>query len=80
MEDQEEKTIDIVVQEYEEKLKEQEKLKQEEIAKIREEHAQEIRAILSGKQIPQEKPTEEEEEKGFIATEIEKTKKKLKLK
>ena len=79
--EQEEKTVDIVVQEYEQKLTELENQKNEEIKKLKEEHAQEVRAIISGRKNPQEiKPTEnEEEEKDFYTREIEKTKKKLKL-
>ena len=79
MED-EEKTVDIVVQEYEQKLTELENQKNEEIKKLKEEHAQEVRAIISGRKQPQEKPTEDEEEdKDFFTKEIEKTKKNLKL-
>ena len=79
MED-EEKTVDIVVQEYEQKLTDLENQKNEEIKKLKEEHAQEVRAIISGRKQPQEKPTEDEEEdKDFFTKEIEKTKKNLKL-
>lgn len=81
MEDQEEKTIDIVVQEYEQKLENQRKEYEQKIKDQDEKHSKEIRAILSGKNsLVQEKPTEEDEEKDFITLEIEKTKKNLKLK
>ena len=79
---EEEKTIDIVVQEYEEKLKAKEKEVEETIARLKEEHAQEIRSIISGRTTPKsEKSTEEEEEeeKDFFTKEIEKTKAKLKI-
>lgn len=78
---EEEKTIDIVVQEYEQKLEKQKQSYEEKLKEEKENHAKEIREIISGRKIPQEnKPTEEQEEKGFFATELEKTKQKLKLK
>lgn len=79
---EEEKTIDVVVQEYEEKLEQQKKDYEEKLAKEKELHNQEIRAIISGRKNPKENVgnQEKDEPKDFFATEIEKTEKLLKIK
>lgn len=79
---EEEKTIDVVVQEYEDKITTLNSEHAEELKKLKEEHAKEIRAIISGrKSIPENVGNQEEkEEKDFFTTEIEKTRKKLKIK
>lgn len=78
---EEEKTIDVVVQEYEDKITTLNSEHAEELKKLKEEHAKEIRAIISGRKNPQEKgEPEEEEEKDFFTEEIEKTEKLLKIK
>ena len=77
---EDEKTVDIIVQEYEQKLQDLEETKNKEIANLKEEHAQEIRAIISGRQNPQiEKPTEDEEEEDFFTKNLKQTRKNLKL-
>ena len=79
-----EKTVDVIVQEYEQKITNLEEEHKKEIAKLQEEHKQEIRSIISGRKNPTEVSknvgNEETEEKGFFETELDKTLKKLKLK
>lgn len=79
---EEEKTIDVVVQEYEEKLEQQKKDYEEKLLKEKELHNQEIRAIISGRKNPPENvgTSKQEEPKDFFTTEIEKTEKLLKIK
>lgn len=78
---EEEKTIDVVVQEYEEKLQKQQEDYEKKITELKETHNQEIRSIISGRKTPQEVGIEKEEEKkDFFTEEIEKTRKKLKIK
>ncbi len=79
---EEEKTIDVVVQEYEQKLQQQKEDYEKKLAEQQENHNQEIRAIISGRKNPKDvgKPEKEEPEKDFFTTEIEKTEKLLKIK
>ena len=79
---EEEKTIDVVVQEYEDKITTLNSEHAEELKKLKEEHAQEIRAIISGRKNPKENVgnQEKDEPKDFFTTEIEKTEKLLKIK
>ena len=80
-ENKEEKTLDVVVSEYEKKLEKQRETYESQIRVINENHAKEIRAILSGEKIDTSKTgKKDDEEKSFFAKEIEKTKEKLKLK
>ena len=80
LEQQEEKTVDIVIQEYEQKMKQKEENYKKELQALKEENAKVVRAIISGRQSPQiQNPTEEDEDKDFFTEEIEKTKKNLKL-
>lgn len=79
---EEEKTIDIVVQEYEEKIKNLNEENEQKIKDLKEEHAKEIRMILTGKKIDTSKNVgnEEEQKEDFFTSEIRKTKKLLKIK
>ena len=80
MED-EEKSVDVIVQEYEKKLQEQKEIYEKQLKEEQEKHNNEIRSIISGRKEPQNPVgEEEEEEKDFFANEIEKTMKNLKLK
>lgn len=82
----EEKTVDVVVQEYEQQIAELKQEHEKELLKIKEEHKQEIRSIISGRKNPSEtskkvgNEEDDEEEKGFFETELDKTRKNLKLK
>ena len=78
----EEKSVDVIVQEYEKKLQEQKDDYEKRLKDEQEKHNQEIRSIISGKKELQNPVGEEdeEEEKDFFTIEIEKTKKNLKLK
>ena len=80
--EEQEKTVDVVVQEYEKKLQEQKDDYEKKLKEEQENHNQEIRSIISGRTSPKvENPVgEEEEEQDFFTKEIEKTKKNLKLK
>lgn len=80
---EEEKTVDIVVAEYEQQISDLKAEHEKEISDLKKLHAQEVKGILSGKKIsnPNSKNVgnEEEEKKSFLETEIDKTKKLLKL-
>ena len=78
---EEEKTLDVVVQEYEQKLEQQKLDYEKKISELQENHNQEIRSIISGRKVPQVKgEPQEEQEKDFFTDEIEKTEKLLKIK
>lgn len=78
---EEEKTLDVVVQEYEQKLEQQKLDYEKKISELQENHNQEIRSIISGRKVPQVKDEPQEEQpKDFFTDEIEKTEKLLKIK
>lgn len=78
---EEEKTLDVVVQEYEQKLEQQKQDYEKKISELQENHNQEIRSIISGRKVPQVKgEPQEEQPKDFFTDEIEKTEKLLKIK
>ena len=78
----EDKTLDTVVAEYEQKLKEKDEELNKKIEDLNKQHIEEIKSIISGRKTVVEKEVgkEKEEQKDFFTEEIEKTKKKLKIK
>lgn len=78
----EEKTIDVVVQEYEQKLQQQKDDYEKKLKEQQETHNQEIRSIISGRKNPSQEKTsrqEEDDDKDFFETELDKTLKNLKI-
>lgn len=80
---EEEKTIDIVVAEYEKKLQEEKEKHEKEVNDLKKTHAEEVKSILSGRKTFGQKEVgkqDEDEKESFLDTEIKKTKKILKIK
>lgn len=69
----ESETIKIIKEEYEKKLEEQKKFYEDKIETINKNNAENIRAIVSGRQEPP-KEIEEKEEKSFFDLAVEETK------